>query len=58
MQITSISSNVLKQKNNVSQIENSLNSSFRSINLKHEDKNANKIEVIKLKYHVLFIFII
>ncbi|KAL4131207.1 hypothetical protein QTP88_008548 [Uroleucon formosanum] len=42
--ITSISSNVLKQKNDVSQIENSLNSSFRSINLKHKDKNANKIE--------------
>lgn len=58
MQITSISSNVLKQKNDVSQIENSLNSSFRSINLKHKDKNANKIEVVKLKYHVLFIFII
>ncbi|XP_003246133.3 putative leucine-rich repeat-containing protein DDB_G0290503 isoform X1 [Acyrthosiphon pisum] len=42
--ITEISSNVLKQKNDVSQIENSLNSSFKSINLKHEDKNANTIE--------------
>jgi len=53
MQITEMSSNVLKQKNDISQIENSLNLSFKSINLKHEDKNANTIEVIKFKYHVL-----
>ncbi|KAL5233349.1 hypothetical protein ACI65C_000759 [Semiaphis heraclei] len=44
--ITTISPNVLKQKNDARQFENSLNdlSSIKSINLKHEDKNANEIE--------------
>ncbi|XP_022182336.1 putative leucine-rich repeat-containing protein DDB_G0290503 isoform X2 [Myzus persicae] len=41
---TTISPNILKQINDARKIENSLNSSFKSINLKHEEKNANKIE--------------
>ncbi|XP_060840671.1 putative leucine-rich repeat-containing protein DDB_G0290503 isoform X3 [Rhopalosiphum padi] len=41
---TNISSNILKEINNARQIENSLNSSFKSISLIPLDKNANKIE--------------
>ncbi|KAL5234730.1 hypothetical protein ACI65C_002140 [Semiaphis heraclei] len=52
--ITTISPNVLKQKNDARQFENSLNdpSSIKSINIKHEDKNANEIEKNEYKSNV------